>query len=140
MEENAGVKMGGSAAGGSGGFELDVGPDSAWDPDEKSQSMQILGKMMESGWQDDWAYLTKRLEEERARRFAADKDKSQSKMALRAAERDLHEERRLRLELCRLIHDVAGEHDIAALKRDLEHVRARKAVRGGVTYAIQVGR
>jgi len=62
MEENGGGRMGGSAGGGSGGFALAVGLDGARDPDEKSQSMQILGKMMESGWQDDWAYLTKRLE------------------------------------------------------------------------------
>jgi hypothetical protein len=113
----------GVAKGTGGGLGPKLGLDSKQGGDE---NMQILGKMMESGWQDDWAYLTKRLEDERSKRFAADKEKSQAKMSLRAAERDLQEERRLRLELCQLIHDVAADNDVAALKRDLEHVRVRK--------------
>ena len=45
--------------------------------------------MMETGWQDDWAYLTKRLDEERDKRFAAEKEKSQAQLALRAAEKNV---------------------------------------------------
>jgi len=97
----------------------------AMQEEETSESIKILGKMMESGWQDDWTYLTKRLEEERTKRFASDRDKNQASMALRVAERDLQEERRLRLEVCQVIHDVASQGDVASLKKDLEHFRAR---------------
>ena len=125
-QDGRGVGEMGVTKGTGGSLGPELGLDSKRGGDENTQSMQILGKMMESGWQDDWAYLTKRLEDERSKRFAADKEKSQAKMSLRAAERDLQEERRLRLELCQLIHDVAADNDVAALKRDLEHVRARK--------------
>ena len=47
---------------------------------------------------DVWVreYLSKRLDDERVKRFAADKENSQTKMSLRAAERELQQEKRMR--------------------------------------------
>ena len=42
------------------------------------------------------------MDDERARRFSSDKEKNQAQNALRAADRALQEERRLRLELCQV--------------------------------------
>ena len=69
--------------------------------------------------------MTKRLEEERCKRYAADKEKGLLKAALRGAERTTQEERRLRLELCALVHDVAEENDVLVLQRLLDAVGAR---------------
>ncbi|EKX36969.1 hypothetical protein GUITHDRAFT_165588 [Guillardia theta CCMP2712] len=92
-----------------------------------SHGMKILEKMMEAGWQDDWTYLTRRLDEERTKRWNAEKLASEATMTARIVERELHEERRLRNELSLLIHDLSIQNDIPTLKRELEDIRARMA-------------
>ena len=93
--------------------------------------MRILGKMMESGWQEDWEYLTKRLEQERTKRFAADKDKNNTKMLLRVAEREVQEEKRLRLELCQV--------EILESDFPVKHIPLAPSICIGIWYVLLYG-